>query len=247
MSSIRAISITLALLLASPAVSQTAVVLKASDGVAISGDSYAPAGAPVAVVLLFHQAGSNRGEYAPIAPVLAKQGYLALAIDQRSGGRMWGRDNETARTVGGDPGYVAALPDLEAALAHARKTWPGLPVAVWGSSYSASLVFLLAARHPGEISAVLAFSPGEYFGGRRVAEAAAQVRAPVFVTSASSPAEIAAAETILAASPASLKQQYKPKMGQHGSSTLREDSDPAGAKDNWAAVKGFLARVLPAP
>ena len=246
MPSLRAISTALALLLASPAVAQTAFTVKASDGVVVHGASYAPSGSPVAVVLLFHQAGSNRGEYAPTAPVLAQQGYLALAIDQRSGGRMWGRDNETALEAGGDPGYVAALPDLEAALAHARKTWPGLPVAVWGSSYSASLVFLLAARHPGEISALLAFSPGEYFGGRRVAEAAAQVRAPVFVTSASSPAEIAAAKSIIAASPAPFKQQYKPKIGEHGSSTLREDSDPAGAKDNWTAVKGFLARALPA-
>jgi hypothetical protein len=37
-------------------------------------------------ILLSHQAGSNRAEYAPIAPRLVKPGFNCLAIDQRSGG-----------------------------------------------------------------------------------------------------------------------------------------------------------------
>ena len=38
-------------------------------------------------------------------------------------------------------------------------------ILVWGSSYSAALVFLLAAEHQDEIKAILAFSPGEYLRG----------------------------------------------------------------------------------
>jgi len=49
---------------------------------------------------LFHQAGSNRGEYAMIGPMLAALGFNALAIDQRSGGNAWGRTNETVKRLG---------------------------------------------------------------------------------------------------------------------------------------------------
>jgi hypothetical protein len=82
------------------------------------------------------------------APRLAGLDYHSLAIDQRSGGRMWGQSNRTAGAFGSDADYRAALPDLEAAL-----EWPrmqGLPARsiVWGSRYSAALVFLLAANIP---------------------------------------------------------------------------------------------------
>ena len=222
----------------------TPFTLAAADGVQIHGETFPAQGAPKAIILLFHQAGSNRGEYAPIAPRLAANGFTALAIDQRSGGPRWGRDNQTAQALKRDPGYQAALPDLEATLAYARKSWPNLPIAIWGSSYSASLVFLLAAEHPDDVKAVLAFSPGEYFGGTKVAKAAAQVRAPVFVTSASSSDEVSAAQAILAASPATVKEQLRAKSGVHGSSTLRADSNPKGADENWVAVERFLTRAF---
>jgi len=42
------------------------------------------------LILLFHQACSNRGEYATIAPMLVRLGFAALAVDQRSGGTALG-------------------------------------------------------------------------------------------------------------------------------------------------------------
>ena len=230
-----------ALLAAPAAFAQTPLKLQAADGVGIDAALWPAEGRAKGVILLFHMAGSNWGEYSAIAPRLARNGYTALAIDQRSGGDGFGRRNETVRALGRGAGYQQALPDLEAALAHARKTYPGAPVAAWGSSYSASLVFLLAAKHPGELAAVLAFSPGEYFGGSAVAAAAAKVAAPVFVTSASDGGEIAEAKAILAAAPAAVKVQYVPERGVHGSSTLNS----AGAAKNWAAVEAFLAKALP--
>lgn len=91
------------------------VQLTASDGVTVWGAFYA-ARRPRATILLFHQAGSGKGEYASIAPRLAAAGYDALAIDQRVGGSLFGR-NETAARIKGKPGYAAAQRDLEAALA----------------------------------------------------------------------------------------------------------------------------------
>jgi dienelactone hydrolase len=105
-------------------------------------------------------------------------------------------------------------------------------------------VFLLAAKHRREIRAVLAFSPGEYLrGAATVRKAAAQVSIPIFVTSAKDSKEIAVAKSILDVSPSAEKTQFVPQIaGVHGSSTLREDQNPAGAEENWAAVKQFLAK-----
>lgn len=212
------------------------ITLTAADGVKIAALHYRSP-RPKALILLFHQAGSGKGEYATIAPRLVEAGWSALAIDQRSGGDMFGR-NETVAAIGREASYPEARKDLDAALAWSAKQ--GVPVIVWGSSYSAALVFQVAADHP-EVKAVLAFSPGEYLGkGDPVAAAAARVSAPVFVTSASEKAEIAAATAILAASPATVKRQYTPRAGVHGSSTLIAGRNAAGAEANWKAVLDFL-------
>lgn len=76
----------------------TAVFLKAADGVLVHGLEYR-AIRPRALILLFHQAGSSKAEYATIAPRLAAAGYTSLAIDQRSGGSLLG-PNATVAGVG---------------------------------------------------------------------------------------------------------------------------------------------------
>jgi dienelactone hydrolase len=176
--------------------------------------------------------------------MLATLGFNALAIDQRSGGNAWGRTNETVKRLGRSTGYDEALPDLEAALQWAKSSDQTGPIIVWGSSYSAALVFLLAASHRREVKAILAFSPGEYLhGSSTVRKAAAQVSIPIFVTSAKDPKEIAVAKSVLDVAPSAEKSQFIPKIaGVHGSSTLRKDQNPDGAEENWAAVKQFLAK-----
>jgi pimeloyl-ACP methyl ester carboxylesterase len=219
----------------------------AADGSKVFGDVYRPEGPAKATILLFHQAGSNRAEYMPIAPKLAALGYNVLAIDQRAGGSLWGKSNETAAAGSGGSGYFDALPDLEGALAYAVRTWPGKPAVVWGSSYSASLVFFLAARHPNEIVGLLSFSPGEYFSGESVAKQAAQVHCPVFITSVPAAGEIAAARELYDEVPGARKVDFVPTRGTHGSSTLRTDSNPAGAAEIWLAVERFLSGLPERP
>jgi pimeloyl-ACP methyl ester carboxylesterase len=220
------------------------VELRAADGVAISGLHTLAMGRPRALILLFHQAESSKSEYGPeIGVKLAASGYSSLAIDQRSGGTMFG-PNETVDALGKSADYRAAKADLEAALAWARVR--GLPVVLWGSSYSASLAFVVAAEHPGEVAAVMAFSPGEYFDGDPdVGAAAARVTAPVFVTSAPDRDEVAAASALMAVAPARFKRQFVPEEGgAHGSSTLRRDRNPGGADAAWHAVLAFLAEAV---
>src|SRR5262249_10208611 len=73
------------------------LTVKADDGVTVYG-AYYRAARPKALILLFHKADSSKGEYATIAPRLVAAGYSALAIDQRSGGDLFGR-NETASKI----------------------------------------------------------------------------------------------------------------------------------------------------
>lgn len=217
------------------------VTIKADDGITVFSRLY-KTDKPKALILLFHQAGSGKGEYATIAPRLNAAGYDALAIDQRSGGEMFG-ENETALLVGKDPGYLAAQPDLQAAVDWAKTQ--KLPVIIWGSSYSSSLVFPVAAANPGVVKAVLSFSPGEYFDDKTlISKAAAKVTVPVFVTSGGDAEEVAQAKPIFDAVPGTGKVFYQPKEGGvHGSSTLIEKRNPKGAGANWTAVLAFLKSV----
>ena len=214
------------------------------DHVQVFADYYSTGKEEKPLILLFHQAGSNRGEYATIGPMLATLGFNALAIDQRSGDNAWERSNDTIKRLGKSTGYDEALPDLEAALQWAKSSGETGSIILWGSSYSAALVFLLAASHPREVNAILAFSPGEYLRGpSTVRKAAAQVSIPIFVTSAKDPKEIAVAKSIFDASPSVEKIRFVPQIaGVHGSSTLREDQNPDGTEENWVAVKQFLAK-----
>jgi dienelactone hydrolase len=177
--------------LASPAPGP--ISFPAADGVTIYANAYLAPNPGAPVILAFHQAGSSKNEYAPLAPQLVKLGFNVIAVDQRSGGDMYPPTNETVQHLGKSTNYLAVLPDMDAALAYAKRTYPSSPVIAWGSSYSASLVFAFAARHPHDVAAVLAFSPGEYFDDKRYVEHAARnVRVPVFIDTASDPAEVSA-------------------------------------------------------
>lgn len=222
------------------------VHFQAADGVTVYG-SYLPArgrGAPL--VLLFHQTQANRAEYATVAPRLAQAGCASLAIDQRIGGTMFGRENETGRALYPDVAYEQAWPDLEGALRWARHH--GGPLIVWGSSYSASLALRLAARHPREVAAVLAFSPGEYFGRDRslTLRAAAGVRAPLFVAAMRGHEE-AQARRLLAASPSTRRALYVSNTPLvHGTLMLLPDvNTPQGVRAAWNAVAAFLSPFCP--
>ncbi len=222
------------------------LVLTAPDGVKVFAQSYAAPNPNAPVILLFHQAGSNKSEYAPIAPRLVQLGYNALAIDQRSGGDLYAPPNQTVAQLGRSTPYRDVLPDMEAALAWAKRSHPHVPVYVWGSSYSAALAFPFAAAHPRDVAALLAFSPGEYLDDKSAVRAAARhVSVPVFIDSGSDPQEVANARAIFAAVASKHKVEYVPAHGIHGSSTLRSDRDPSGADENWRAVSAFL-KDLPA-
>jgi dienelactone hydrolase len=214
----------------------------AQDRINVRGDLYA-AENPKAIILLFHQADSSKDEYATIAPRLVAAGYTAMAIDQRSGGSMFGT-NETMKNVKHKAEMVDAERDLIGAVNWARPF--GKPIILWGSSYSASLVFDVANLYPGQVKAVMAFSPGEYFPDpHMVGRAASTLAVPAYITSSSDPAEIAKAKAIAGKVPGGRAEQYVPATGVHGSSTLIAAKDRKGAEANWASALAFLKKVAP--
>ena len=219
------------------------VTLTAADGVKVYGEYWPAAGSKAPLILAFHQAGSSHAEYVPLAPRLNQAGFGVLAIDQRSGGGEFGGKNRTVSTRGRSASYDAALADLEAAVAWGHAHADGAPLLVWGSSYSAALVFLLAAKQPTDVHGLLAFSPGEYL--RRpnaVGQAARTVRLPVFIDQASSDDEINASRAIFDALPGGDKTLFIPTThGVHGAATLRSDRNASGAEENWTAVMAFLS------
>lgn len=223
----------------------------AADGAEVFGRYHAASGGPHAdaegrppIVVMFHQAGANAAEYQPIVGRVTALGYAALAIDQRSGGRRFGQPNQTVEARGDSTGFSAAFPDLVAAVDFARGEGYGR-VAVWGSSYSAALVFRLCAERGDELAAVLAFSPGEYLGKKgKVAKWAVQCSRPVFVTAAPNEWEDAGA---IAQAVVGGATTLRPKRSVHGSSALRPDRNPKGLEEIWAAVEPFLAESLAAP
>lgn len=219
------------------------VTLRAADGATVHGQYWPAAGRNAPLIVAFHQAGSNHAEYTPLAPRLNRRGFGVLAIDQRSGGDEFGAVNRTVAALGRSDTYEAALPDLEAALAWGVRRAGGAPVLVWGSSYSAALAFVLAARHPADVAGVLAFSPGEYLDDEEaVGRAAQDVRVPVFIDQSSGRDEIAQSRAIFDALPGADKTLFVPKLAVHGSSTLRDDRNRAGAEENWRAVERFLSK-----
>ena len=121
------------------------VTLHTSDDVSVFGTLTKARQDNDKILLLFHQARANRAEYAAVLPALTQTGYDTLAIDQRSGGHMFKSDNETVSQRGDSSDYLDALPDLEVALKWADKHDYATIVPV-GSSYTASLVILLAAQ-----------------------------------------------------------------------------------------------------
>lgn len=234
------------ILLSLPALSLAGepLTLHTAEGVAVYGTLSRAQPHGRSIALLFHQARANRHEYDSVVPALQKLGFDTLAIDQRSGGNLFGGDNETVAKLGASADYLTALPDLEAALAWARAQHYARIVAV-GSSYSSSLVIVLAAKQPPGLSAIASFSPGEYFDDKNlIKRAAAKVTLPFYITT--DPDEAGNVAEVLRDAHGANIVHYQPKVGVHGASTLVAARDPGGWQANLASFTAFL-RGLSAP
>ena len=216
------------------------------DGLQITVDTYITRVDKRPLIVLFHQAGWSRGEYKEIAPKLNDLGFNAIAVDLRSGEKINGVENETAKRAtkaGRKTRYVDALQDVIATLEYARNlVGDKTKVVAWGSSYSAALVLKAAGDRPDLVNAVLAFSPGEYFkkAGKPedwIQQSARLFTRAVFITSSKS--EKKRWKPIFDVIKSKKKIGFVPETkGQHGSRALWDKYDDSDAY--WVAVKRFL-------
>ncbi|WP_411767292.1 alpha/beta hydrolase [Winogradskyella sp. A3E31] len=226
------------------------VEFKAADGLSIHGNLY-DIGKDKPIVLLCHQAGYNRFEYADIAPKLNEMGYNCLAVDLRSGGNFAGKSNitaERAKNEGLKNQMVDAQQDIKAAIEFLAKKY-NQKMIVWGSSYSSSLALLEGVSND-NVKAIIAFSPGDYFGDAAPSlstaflpakQAGAKADKPFLVTS--SKEESQALTALIGDSKLSEKQsQFIPKSeGFHGSKALW--TGQKGAEEYWDAIVTFLGSI----
>lgn len=230
----------LAVALSMPLQAQTTVEAVSADGVTVYGETYFGSlddRAPL--VLLFHQGGSNgMGEYADLAPYLNAAGFRAIAWDLRSGGDVHGGENRTVRDLPPQAPreFCDARHDLQAALDYVVDAQLADRMAVWGSSFSAALVFRLAAENPQAVSSVMAFSPAS--GGPLV-----ECRAREWIEGVTSPVMVFRPDSEMARE-SSLEQReiltragaefVVVENGVHGASMLldsRTESDMSAARD----------------
>lgn len=219
----------------------TKLYLTAKDGLQVVAQNY-QINDSATYIILCHQAGWNKKEYAQIAPKLNTLGFNCLALDLRSGGSLDGSPNETnnmALRKGVGTGYLDAKQDIEAAIDYLTETHKR-PVIVFGSSYSASLALMLGCHYQ-HILAVAAFSPGEYFGEKvKLAEQLEKCTIPAFVTGSKDEREALIA--LYKHLTSKEKAFFIPTLGEgrHGASALWNDNE--NAFEYWSALENFLLK-----
>ncbi len=224
----------------------TTIIFDAADGLPVTADVYLTNNPNAPWIILFHQAGYSRGEYREIAPKLNEMGFNCMAVDQRSGEAVNDVENQTHKAAVKKKmktAYPDAFPDLEASLLYIKNKFHSKKNIVWGSSYSASLVFILANKYKSDVLAIAAFSPGEYFTyeGKKIADFAKEVDCPVFITSAKS--EHQGWKKIYEALDSKKKIGFLPASdGFHGSKALWQSND--GNEEYWKALTSFLENQL---
>jgi dienelactone hydrolase len=219
------------------------VEFKAPDGLLVNAYLF-EIGKGKPVILLCHQAGYNHMEYADIAPKLNKLGYNCLAIDQRSGGNFADKPNisaERAKKKGLKHEMIDAQQDIKAAIDYLYNRYKK-EVIIWGSSYSSSLVLLEGVSND-KVKAMIAFSPGDYFGeaAPSLSTAFAKTKKPFMVTS--SKEEAPALTTLIGDKSMQTNQsQFIPESeGFHGSRALWEGQK--GAENYWHSITTFLSKI----
>lgn len=213
------------------------------DGLQLTADFYEISN-PKGFILLCHRSHCNRAEYRETAPKLNKLGYSCLAIDQRSGMKVFGEVNETkirAKEKGLSTGYLDAKPDIEAAIDYGFMLNSQKPIILFGSSYSASLALLISPQTD-KVRATIAFSPGEYLKGIHLAEQIKSTNKPIFVTSPKK--EIQEVSEVVKFVRKKKITHFKPKVeGFHGSKTLWETVK--GHEIYWKALMQFFKKIDP--
>lgn len=214
------------------------VEFKTPDNRIVVGNLY-DIGVNKPVILLGHQAGTNKYEYADIAPKLNAMGFNALAIDLTGGGVFAAHNNETldrGTDVSTDRRLIQRRTgqEMNAAVDYLHKKY-NQKVIVWGSSLSANFAILVAARNENAKAAISFSGLAEALSG-----VLSKLDKPVFMTS--SKEEIPRMKELLKENLRNNITHFIPQTeGDHGSKVLWNGQPYA--EEYWVAVKSFLNKI----
>lgn len=222
------------------------IQFKAKDGLTITGNLYEVApDAPI--LLLSHSGGSNKFEYADIAPKLNAKGFNALAIDQRSGGTFVEHQNETfklAESKGLSTAFADAQQDIEAAIDFLANKYDK-KVTLWGSSYSAALSLFIVQQNE-NLNGMILFSPGDYLVAEKgtLKGELKSINIPFLITSTQQEAEEITNVLLHEVELTETQIQHVPSSeGFHGVQALWEGQK--GSEEYWNQVWDMLSIIYP--
>ena len=137
---------------------------------------------------------------------------------------------------------IDAKADIKTAIDFLSKKY-NQDIILWGSSYSSSLA-LLEGMANDKVKAIIAFSPGDYFGDAApsLSTAFAKADKPFLVTS--SKEEAGTLTALIGSTKLDDKQQFQfiPESdGFHGSRALW--TGQKGAEEYWNAITSFLNEI----
>ncbi len=213
------------------------ISFKALDGLEVTGDLYLKDNSKF--IIACHMAGASRGEYKNTAKWLNKLGYSVLAIDQRSGRKVNGVVNETAKRAkakGLKTRYKDVVKDIAAAIRYVKKRFNPDFLVLMGSSYSADWALILAAGDMG-VDAAVAYSPGNYF--KQVEPVSGDIQVPVYITATSNEIEKRKNASFVKNISSEYLVLYDPESGgKHGSKSIQRGTK--GYKKYRKSLKEFL-------
>ena len=111
----------------------------------VLGGQYYPSDKAVAIIVLVHGMGEYSRRYErTVIPRLLKESFTVFSYDQFGHGR-------SACKKGDNPGYPNVLDALDLVISKAHKTYPDLPVFLYGHSMGGNVVINYALQRKGDL------------------------------------------------------------------------------------------------
>ena len=191
-------------------------------------------------IILFHTEQSSRGEFDDLADRFVKMQYNCLSVDLRTGDETGFVKNQTAiraKEKGYSDRLLTGKRDMMAALDYIYNL-SRQPALLFGSSSSASLALKIADGNP-KVSAILAFSPGEFFEPEfKLEDIIQNLEVPVFLTGNEN--ENVFLEQIISEKKQNNLNYFSPPEGSLGRGTsLLLEENPV-SDEYWMAVLIFI-------
>lgn len=125
---------------------------KASDGLEMFAQSWAPDNKPKAAIALVHGLGEHSGRYPLLVERLPAAGYAINAYDLRGHGRTGGPRVHASS-------FEVLMEDIARDIDQTRQRFPGVPVFLYGHSLGGEQVLYYVLRRSPSLKGVIATSP----------------------------------------------------------------------------------------